>query len=278
MTLGQVVRRMALVVSLGLVGFLVLACAAAYLVQGRMIFPAPASGEAPSAKGGTLLRLPAESGEVVALHLPGPPGAATAVFFHGNAEELADTEDWARSMRAAGLGALSVEYPGYGLARASGPPSESGCYAAAEAALTHLRERAGVPAAKTTLVGHSLGTGVATEMARRGHGARLVLLSPYTSMMDVAHELFPYLPTRLLLRHRFDTIAKAPGLSLPVLIVHGAKDQVVPVFMGERLGRVFPSARLIVLPAAGHDVISPRQEALAAAIAAFAEGRPFTLE
>ena len=92
------------------------------------------------------------------------------------------------------------------------------------------------------LQGQSLGSGLAAEMARRGLGGRLILISPFTSMASLGQRFFPWLPVAPLVRHRFDTLSKAPGIGVPVLIVHGTEDELVPFSMGEELARVFPRA------------------------------------
>ena len=252
-------------------GFLVAAAALLWALQGQLIFPVPAGAQLPERRE-ALLRLASPQGEVVALHLPAAPGSPTLVLFHGNGEELADIESWAAALNRRGLGALAVEYPGYGLARSSGPPGEEACYRAAEVALAHLRETLGVPVAQTVLVGHSLGSAVAAEMALRGRGARLVLLSPITSIADEARMLVPVVPVGLLVRHRFDTFAKAPRIGVPTLIVHGDHDEVAPVEGGRRLSRALPDARLIEVPGGEHMIIPPRLEELAGCVDRFARG------
>jgi pimeloyl-ACP methyl ester carboxylesterase len=153
-------------------------------------------------------------------------------------------------LRTLGVGVLAVEYPGYGVA--GGTPSEQGAYAAAESALSWLRTERGVDDARVVLLGQSLGSGVATEMARRGHGARLVLISPFTSVAGMARRLFPFFPARFV-RHRFDTLSKAASIPVPVLILHGTEDEVVPFSMGERLAAAFPQARLVQIPGGQHN-------------------------
>ena len=76
-------------------------------------------------------------------------------------------------------------YPGYGLAAVGQDPSEKGMYAAAETTLAHLHRKLGVPRERTVLQGQSLGLGVAVEMVMRGHSTRLVLITPYTSVVEV---------------------------------------------------------------------------------------------
>ena len=116
------------------------------------------------------------------------------------------------------------------------------------------------------LLGQSLGTGVATEMAKRGMGARMVLVSPFTSVADMARRMVPFFPASWV-RHRFDTQSKAAAIGLPVLIVHGTEDEVVPFAMGEQLARSFPRAQLVPIPGGQHnDLLAmhaiPMREAL----------------
>lgn len=227
--------------------------------QTSMIFPAPPPGRQP-AFAGNLVRIPGAT----AVYLEGPRVVA---YFHGNGEDLADLEPMISLLRSMDLGVLAVEYPGYGIA--GGTPSEDGAYQAAESALRWLRSERGVGADRVVLLGQSLGTGVAAEMARRGLGARMVLISPFTSVAAMARRVIPFFPA-LLVRHRFDTESKAPAIDLPVLIVHGTRDEVVPFAMGERLSRVFPRARLVPIPGGGHnDLLSSHGAALREALGGF---------
>jgi len=248
-------RRIVILVLVAVVAFYVLLVGAVFFAQRKLVFPAPPDVEEPAVAGATLLRLPSGDGTVYALHLPAPEGAPTIVYFHSNGEQLADSRYLAQALHRQGFGFYSVEYPGYGLAR-SGAPSESGIYAAAEAALVHLEGALHVPRERIILVGRSLGSGVATEMAARGHGAKLALVSPYTSIADVGAQAFPFLPVRLLVRDRFDTLSKAARIALPVLLLHGSEDEVIPVAMSWTLSKRFPKATVrLVLGAQHNDVL-----------------------
>ncbi|HYO57243.1 alpha/beta hydrolase [Archangium sp.] len=237
-------------------------CVLVFLNQRQLVFPVPPGAREPELPGATLLRIPGPEGSTVyALHVPAPDGAPTVVHFHGNGEQLADEAWLAQRFQEAGLGFYAVEYPGYGLAAGQGP-SEAGIYAAAEVALEHLHQKLGVPRERTVLQGQSLGSGVAVEMAKRGHGTRLVLITPYTSIVDLGARIFPWLPASLLVRDPFDSAAKAPGLELPVLIVHGTRDEVIPVDMGQRLGTLFPSATVRLLEGRSHNDVLDRPSVL----------------
>jgi pimeloyl-ACP methyl ester carboxylesterase len=174
-------------------------------------------------------------------------------------------------LHESGIGVYAVEYPGYGLAGGEAP-SEDAIYAAAEAALRHLQGAHHVPRGATVLEGQSLGTGVAAEMARRGFGARLVLLSPYTSMIAMASLVAPFLPVRWLLRDRYETDRKAPALDVPALVVHGTSDEVIPFSMGQRIAALLPRSELVRIDGGHHADLFAIDETLVAKIAAFARG------
>jgi hypothetical protein len=210
-------------------------------------------------------------GSTLALYFPAPAGAPTVVHFHGNGEQLANLVPLARLFHRAGLGFFAVEYPGYGLV--GGRPSEPANYAAAEAALAFLKSRYGVTDDEIVLQGQSLGSGIAVEMATRGHGRRLILISPFTSTVDVGKKLLPIVPVALLLDDRYDNAAKAPGVRLPALVVHGTADGVVPFEMGKRIGALLPEAELMAVAGAGHNDLFDRfGAAVLPAITAFARG------
>src|SRR5690349_16877633 len=169
---------------------------AAFVYQRDLMYPAPANPIEPRAPGATLERIPAPDGTTVyAIYARAAPGAPTVVHFHGNGEDLAGQGWFVEAMRDAGVGAYPIEYPGYGFAKST-PLGEEAIYAAAEVALKHLQTKLGVPRRAIVLQGQSLGTGVAAEMARRGYGTKLVLVSPYTSMADMAALVAPFLPVR----------------------------------------------------------------------------------
>lgn len=250
-------------------GYLVVV-GAVFALQRRVVFPAPAPRAVPAIPGAVPIVVPDEAGPVHALYMAPPDGAPTVVFFHGNGEQLADLGPFLVDLHRQGLGVVAMEYPGYGPSHAQSA-SESSIDAAAETLLKWLEANKGLDEKHLVLAGHSLGTGVATEMAARGHGARLVLLAPYTSIAAVGARYFWWLPTRLLTLDRFDTADKAPHIAIPVLIVHGKRDHVIPWRMGRRLAGLFPHARLDLRPRASHDLLDELPD-LAHEIAVFTRG------
>lgn len=263
-------KKAAFVVSLAYAGVV----GAVALFYRALLYPAPKSGLEPTLSGATLEKIePAAEGDpatVYALWAKAPAGAPTVVLFHGNGEELVDEVSLVRSFMDRGVGVLAVEYPGYGLAKDQSP-SEAAIYRAAERALAFLDGR-GVAKTSVTLVGFSLGSGVAAEMAKRGYGKRLVLLAPYTSIVDMVSRWVPIVPTSLVVGDRFDTLAKASRLALPTLVVHGDADPVIPVAMGRKVAAALPNAELTIVPGGHHNDLFVRDPTLAARIASFASG------
>jgi uncharacterized protein len=99
----------------------------------------------------------------------------------------------------------------------------------------------------------SLGTGVAAEMARRGRGQVLVLVAPYTSIVDVALHYVPILPAGLLMADRFDTLDKASSIHARTLVLHGTRDEVVPFGMGRRVAGAIAGATFVPIEGGHHN-------------------------
>ncbi|MDN5789470.1 MAG: alpha/beta hydrolase [Micrococcales bacterium] len=221
-------------------------CALVFFAQRGLVFPAPAE-QATAPSWFEAQRLPGGS-----LYLWSNAGdGPVVVYFHGNAEQAADTAWLAQAWRARGVSFAAVEYPGY--PGASGRPSEQSLVATGIEAVTHLIETKGIPRERLVVSGQSVGTGVAMALAAKGYGARLILLSPYTSLPDVAAPLYRWLPMRSLVRDRFDSLSIADAVHQPTLIVHGTADEVIPFELGKRLAHAITDARLVAVEGAGHN-------------------------
>ena len=253
----RALRWLRRLLALGLLGWLGL-CAALYFAQDHLLFPAPPVARTPER--GAVVRVP---GGTAFLWLPPPtPDAPVVVHFHGNGGQIADELWLGDPVQAAGLGFAAVEYPGY--AGVPGAPSETALIDAGRAALVYLQDTMGIPSARVALVGHSLGTGVALALAAEGRGARLLLLAPYTAITDAAAERYPYAPVRLLAKNPFDSLARAPRVTVPTLILHGEADQTIPIAQGRALAAALPHARFLAVDA-GHqpwDAPAGREAAL----------------
>jgi len=229
-----------------------LLCVAVAVLYRRFLYPAPTRSDPPLPADVTLLEARAKDGAPVRAYRIGPgPDARpplTLVFFHGNGEVAEDDFGLARALASHGWTVVLPEYRGYGVSRSAGRPSEAALYDDAAAAIDSL----GVDDEHLVLMGFSLGTGVAVEMAARGRGRAVVLLAPYTSIPDVASRRVPLLPMRQLMGDKLDSESKAAKIQLPVLVAHGDRDEVVPFGMGETLAHTFPHGRFVTVSGGHH--------------------------
>ncbi len=189
---------------------------------------------------------------------PGAPARPTLVYFHGNAEAAIYNIDLARSLAARGLDVFVAEYRGYG--GCPGSPSEAGLLLDARAAVAAACARTGAAPADVVLFGRSLGTGVAAALAAEGVGRAVVLLSPYTSILDVAADMVPRPLALLALRDTFDSRARLLRAAQPVLVIHGSRDQVIPYAHGRALAEALgPRATLLTLEGCDHNDVFARE-------------------
>ena len=177
--------------------------------------------------------------------VPPAAGMPTVIFFHGNAGDRTSFLELGLLLHRQGWGAVLASYPGY--AGNPGKPSESTLLADARATIAAVKSR------PVIVWGHSLGSGVAAQMASEGLAAGLVLESPYTSLPDVAARIYPYIPVHWLMLDRFNTSALVDKITVPVLIFHGVDDPQIPFAMGQQLADAWGQrAALVRLEGVGH--------------------------
>ena len=182
------------------------------------------------------------------------PRVATLLFFPGNGGNMSYRLAHIDGMAARGLDVLIIDYRGYG--KSSGTPSEPGLYADGDAAYGYLTGTGGVPPGEIVVFGESLGNAVAIDLATREAVAGLVVESGFTSVREVAREIYPVLPGFFfgLLSHRFDNIGKISRVTAPVLVIHGTEDSMVPISMGRALFEAAPEPReWFQVPGADHN-------------------------
>jgi len=178
------------------------------------------------------------------------PGQPTLLYFHGNGGGLAERADRIQRFMGQGWGIYMMAYRGY--AGSTGYPTEANNIADARRAYDALVQE-GVPPSSIILYGESLGTNVATRMAAEKASSGLILESPYTSVLEIALTDYPFLPVRLLLSDRYETDKVIPQVRVPVLILHGKQDDVIPVAMAHRLVKLANEPkRLVILPEGEH--------------------------
>ena len=156
----------------------------------------------------------------------------TILYFHGNAGDLTNRVHKLNELNKLDVNILIISWRGF--SGNQGKPTEKNLYNDARKSVEWLNET-GVTNKNIILYGESLGTGVATELAQSNSFHGIVLESPFTSIADAAKIYYPYLPVNLLLKDRYDSIKKIKNIKIPILIMHGKKDNIVPFFMGEKL-------------------------------------------
>lgn len=197
-----------------------------------------------------------------------PPGerAPLVIYFGGNAEEVTSyAPDAERTYGARAV--LLVNYRGYG--RSAGRPGEKALVADGIELYDWAARRADIDAQRIAVHGRSLGTGIAVQVAAARPARCVVLTSPYASLVEVASEVYPWLPVALLMRHRFDSAALAPAMRVPALILVGEADNLVPPHHSDKLAAAWggPVERVSLAGFGHNDVdVNPRY---AAAIRAF---------
>ncbi|MGH2689814.1 MAG: alpha/beta hydrolase [Actinomycetota bacterium] len=151
-----------------------------------------------------------------------------------------------------GVPVLLLDYRGYGASE--GRPSEGGTYLDARAGLDALRQRPGVRADRIVYLGQSLGAAVALELALRERPLGVVLESPFTSIRDMASTHYRLHPLRPFVRTRYDSLGRIRTLDVPLLVVHGERDEIAPLWMGRSLYEAAAGPKeLHVVPGAGHN-------------------------
>lgn len=181
-----------------------------------------------------------------------PPGSAlaTALVFHGNAGHALHRAWYAETLGRLGVRVVLVEYPGYG--HRAGATGEASFAEDGASLLAAARGRYGRP---VIVIGESLGAGVAGAVVARGHADAVLLITPWQNLADVAAHHYPWLPTRWLLRDRYDTATNLSAFAGPVAVVAAERDAVIPPGFARALFQSLTQKRkrLLMVPATGHN-------------------------
>jgi fermentation-respiration switch protein FrsA (DUF1100 family) len=245
------------------------------VLNSLLFFPSRAILETPDAYGLEYreLRMTAPDGPV--LHGwwvgSGPQSLGHVLLLHGNAGNVGDRVLHAALLAAAGFDVLLVDYRGYG--RSTGHPTEDGTYSDARAARAALLLQPEVDPARVLYLGESLGGAVALELALEHPPAGLVLQSTFTSVRDLARVHYPFVPAGAV-PDAYPSLTRIPGLSAPLLVLHGDRDDIVPLAHGKALYAAAPGPKqLHVFEGLGHnDLVPSAGPAYAEPIARWATG------
>lgn len=238
-------KRAAILATRMLVAIYAGLCGVLFLAQRSLLFhPVPALGRVPTAT----LEVPGATLRIATRPHDGP---RAILYFGGNAEDVSRTVP----ELAAAFPQLAIYAPHYrAYGGSGGRPSERALHADAAAVFDHVASRH----ERIDVIGRSLGSAVAARLAATQPVRRLVLVTPFDSIVALAGGLFPFLPVRLLVADRFETIADAPRIAVPTLVITAGRDEVVPAAHTRRLVAAFAPgiATERAFPAAGHNDVS----------------------
>lgn len=227
-------------------------CGALLMFQRSFIyFPQPRSN-----RNAVLMQLPSHAGPVLVSTRPAS-GPDAVIYFGGNGEDTSvSLPSFAEAFPNRAI--YLLHYPGYG--GSAGSPSEKSIISAAFA----LFDAVHAEHPNIVIIGRSLGTGVAIQVASSRPVARLVLVTPFDSLADVAAVHYPLLPVRWLLVDKYDSWRYAPLVTAPTRIIVAANDEIVPRATTERLRTRFKPGIVTytMVPAVGHNSISESQQYL----------------
>ncbi len=181
--------------------------------------------------------------------VPSPQSnAPTILYFHGNYRNIGNNLEHTLHLHQLGYNVLLVDYRGFGRSTGAVKPSETQVYEDAEAAWQYLTNVRGVPANQAFIYGHSLGGGIAINLAvHHPEAAGLLTDSTFTSMVAMGKLNYGFLPVDLILHQRFESLQKVAQLKLPVLFIHGTWDKKIPVEMAKQLYAAAPQPKSLLL-------------------------------
>jgi uncharacterized protein len=217
-----------------LVGYVGVVAVLYFVQRALMYFPdtarvSPAAAGLPGAQ--EIVLDTADGERLIVWHVPPRGDRPVVLYLHGNGGALSHRAARFRVLTADGTGLVAVDYRGYG--GSTGQPTEAGLLI--DAATAYAFAVARYPGAQIAVWGESLGTGVATALAAERPIGRLVLEAPFTSAVDLAAQRYPFVPVRRLMKDQFRSDLRIPAVTAPLMVLHGARDPIVPIEFGERL-------------------------------------------
>ncbi len=183
----------------------------------------------------------ADGERVIAWHVPPRGDKPVVLYFHGNGGALNLRADRFRKIVAHGVGLVALSYRGYG--GSTGKPSEQGLIEDARAAYAFAAQRY---AGRIAVWGESLGTGVAIALASEKPVTHVILDAPFTAAVDVAADLYRFLPVRYLMKDQYRSDLRIRNVTASVLILHGEADTIIPIRYAERLLAMIPGEKRMV--------------------------------
>lgn len=254
--------------------FYIVYCVVVFFAQDYLIFPSYITPEPAGIekydRTTTVLTRDIEDGQVVAWYIPvgwasADKPAPLVMYFHGNAEIIDTQDDRIEGHRANGCSVLLCEYRDYG--RSDGSASEAALVEDAVYFLDEVLKRPDVDPSRIVIHGRSMGGGIAAGVAKQRPPRAMILGSTFTSMTDLAPR--KALVPGFLVRHPLDVAGVIKTAEYPILIFHGADDDIVPVSFGRKLRDIAPNGEYHELNCKHNDFPGPDESKYWEAIRAF---------
>jgi fermentation-respiration switch protein FrsA (DUF1100 family) len=228
-----------------------------YVLQRKLQYQTENKGLTPErvgVVGASVETLTTPDGEkIIVWYAPAAEGKPTILYFHGNAGEIGDRPLRFNYYHSRGFGVAYVSYRGYG--GSTGSPTEQGLITDANTAYDWLIAK-GIAPQNIALLGESLGSGVAVQIAAQKQVGAVALNAPYTSTADVAARIYWWLPVQLLMKDQFKSIDFIAKVKVPLLFVHGDRDVLIPLEFGKRLfAAANESKEMEIIQGFGHDAM-----------------------
>jgi len=250
------IREIAIIV----IGVYILLGVTAFLVQGMIIFPSPKLSDGATAVSAKIsnveaLELKMKDGKVLRGWFIKNSKSAKSnllIYFGANGEELSTViprmskyENWSIAL---------INYRGYGASE--GTPREKALFSDSLEIYDYFSKRDDINSSNVVVMGRSIGTGVATYLSSKRDVTSVILVSPYDTITSVAKEKCPIYPVSLILKDKFDSLSIAPSVKVPVYILVGSKDKLIPVWHSKKLGKAWGGkVKLEEIAGVGHNSI-----------------------
>lgn len=247
------IKKLVGIISVILVVYLLI-CLSFYFFQESFIFhphalPQNYTFSYPETFEEVMLNTP-DGEKINALHFKTENPKGVVLYFHGNAGNLADWGSVAQQFLPNNYDLFIMDYRGFG--KSTGKVSKNNLVLDAQFCYSHLIEQ-GYKADEIVIYGRSIGTGVASTLARTTEHAKLILESPFNNMTALVNHYAPFLPIKLLLRYKFPTDENIAVLSTPVYIIYGKQDEIIPYQLAEQLKAANANINSYIFDSGGHN-------------------------
>lgn len=240
-----------------------------YYLSDFAIFPSPASSYSDNMPPSPIIKLITQDGKKIsAIYLKNPQAKYTLLVSHGNGEDLGSIFKMLSNFQKHDFSVFAYDYHGYGTSE--GRPSEQNTYYDIEAAYAYLRNTLKIPAENIILYGRSLGSAPSIQLANEVPIAALIIESPMLTAFRAITQI-PIFPV-----DKFRNNAKIASVKVPILVIHGTNDKIIPFWQGRKLYELSDSQKTFIpITGAGHnDVMAKGKEPYWQAIATFVSTLP----